>query len=139
MHEFNMRYQRLCERGNEVFVVREMPIDLFVVDQILYRHILSVVHEVYTMGEIQKVYRTRFRPLEILTTWPVHQGARLVPNFHLERVTKGRSKKICYLNEMDMCDLRGPRHYKLCGDEGHIQSRCLHRSGASASGLTPNS
>ncbi|RYR28689.1 hypothetical protein Ahy_B01g052847 [Arachis hypogaea] len=68
---------------------------------------------------LEIVYITRFRPLENLTTWFVHQGPRLVPNSHLKRVTKGRPKKSCFLNEMDMHDFRGPKHCRLCKGEGH--------------------
>ncbi|RYQ85646.1 hypothetical protein Ahy_B10g105223 [Arachis hypogaea] len=149
---------------NEIFEVQEMPSGLefainlrlrhcdcgeFQVDRILCRHVFACcanqrldwkqyVHEVYTMTEIRKVYRTQFRPLENPTTWPVYQGPRLVPNPYLRQVAKGRTKKTCFLNEMDVRDLRGPRRCRLCGGEGHSRSRCPHRGGASASGLAPN-
>ncbi|RYR58634.1 hypothetical protein Ahy_A05g024494 [Arachis hypogaea] len=149
---------------NKVFEVREMPSGLefavnlrlrhcdcveFQVDRISCHHVFACcvnqrldwkqyVHEVYTMAEIRKVYRTRFRPLENPTTWPVYQGSRLVPNPHLRRVAKGRPKKIRLWNEMDVRDLRGPRHCRLCGGEGHNRSRCPHHGGASASSSAPN-
>ncbi|XP_025665054.1 uncharacterized protein [Arachis hypogaea] len=154
----------LFDRQKEVFEVREMPSGLefavnlrlrhcdcgeFQVDRIPCRHVFACcanqrldwkqyVHEVYTMAEIRKVYRTRFRPLGNPTTWPVYQGPRLIPNPHLRRVAKGRPKKTRFLNEMDMRDLRGPRRCRLCGGEGHSRSRCPHRGGASASGSAPN-
>ncbi|XP_072087355.1 uncharacterized protein [Arachis hypogaea] len=154
----------LFDRQNEIFEVQEMPSGLefainlrlrhcdcgeFQVDRILCRHVFACcanqrldwkqyVHEVYTMTEIRKVYRTQFRPLENPTTWPVYQGPRLVPNPYLRQVAKGRTKKTCFLNEMDVRDLRGPRRCRLCGGEGHSRSRCPHRGGASASGLAPN-
>ncbi|XP_072063922.1 uncharacterized protein [Arachis hypogaea] len=155
----------IFDRQNEVFEVRKMPSGLefavnlrlrhcdcgeFQVDRILCRHVFSCcanqcldwkqyVHEVYTMGEIRKVYKTRFRPIGNPTIWPVHQGPRLVPNPHLKRVTKGHPKKTCFLNEMDICDLRGPRRCRLCGSEGHSRSRCPRHGEISASGLAPNS
>ncbi|XP_057760423.1 uncharacterized protein LOC130980798 [Arachis stenosperma] len=154
----------LFDRQNKVFEVREMPSGLefavnlrlrhcdcaeFKVDRNSCHHVFACcakqrldwkqyVHEVYTMAEIRKVYRTRFRPLENPTTWPVYLGSRLVPNPHLRRVAKGRPKKIRFWNEMDVRDLRGPRHCRLCGGEGHNRSRCPHRGGASASGSAPN-
>ncbi|RYR68857.1 hypothetical protein Ahy_A03g015346 [Arachis hypogaea] len=90
----------LFDRHNDVFEVREMP----AADRISCHHVFACcanqrldwkqyMHEVYTMAEIRKVYRTRFRPLENPTTWPVYQGPRLVPNPHLRRVAKGRPKK----------------------------------------------
>ncbi|RYR50355.1 hypothetical protein Ahy_A07g036947 [Arachis hypogaea] len=97
------------------------------------------VHEIYTIGEIQKVYKTQFRPLENPTIWPLHQGPRVVPNPHLKRVAKGRPKKIRFLNEMDIRDLRGPRRCRLCSGEGHSRSRYPRRGDASASGSAPNS
>ncbi|RYR78164.1 hypothetical protein Ahy_A01g002899 [Arachis hypogaea] len=90
------------------------------------------------MGEIRKVYRTQFRPLGNPTTWYVYQGPRLVPYPHLKRVAKCRPKKTRFLNEMDVCDLRGPTRCRLCGGEGHSRSKCLHHGGASASGSAPN-
>ncbi|RYR78752.1 hypothetical protein Ahy_A01g003610 [Arachis hypogaea] len=62
----------LFDRKNKVFEVHEMPSGVKFV--------------------IRKAYITRFRPLENLTTWCVHQGPRLVPNSHLKRVTKGCPK-----------------------------------------------
>ncbi|RYR59303.1 hypothetical protein Ahy_A05g025173 [Arachis hypogaea] len=44
-------------------------------------------------------------------TWHVNQGPRLLPNFCLKRVTKCRPKKTHLLNEIDIHDLRDPRHY----------------------------
>ncbi|RYR67524.1 hypothetical protein Ahy_A03g013930 [Arachis hypogaea] len=149
------------EYANEVFEVRDMSSDLefavnlhfwhcgcgeFQVDQIPCCHVFDCytnhhlnwkqyMHEIYTMREIQKVYRTRFRPLEN-PTWSMYQGPRLVSNSHLKRVTKDRSKKTRFLNEMDMRDVHDPR---LCGGEGHNQSRCPYRGGASSIGSTPNS
>ncbi|RYQ99097.1 hypothetical protein Ahy_B07g086962 [Arachis hypogaea] len=108
------------EKQNEVFKVQKMPSGLefvvnlhlrhcdcgeFQVDRIPCHHRLDwkqYMHEVYTMAEILKVYRTRFRPLGHLTTWPVYQGPRLVPNPHLRRVAKDRPKKTRFLNEW-MC------------------------------------
>ncbi|XP_015953801.1 uncharacterized protein LOC107478168 [Arachis duranensis] len=121
----------------------------FQVDQIPCHHVLACcvnqhldwkqyVHEVYRMEEIRKVYRTRFRLLENLTTWPMHQEPRLIPNSHLKRVTKGCPKKTRFLNEMDMCDMHGPRRCRLCGGEGHSRSRCPHRAGSNASGSALN-
>ncbi|RYQ83777.1 hypothetical protein Ahy_B10g102613 [Arachis hypogaea] len=69
----------------------------------------------------------------------MHYGPRLVPNPHLKQVIKGCPKKTCFLNEMDICDLSSPRHCRLCKGKGHSQSRCPNRSGASASGSSPNS
>ncbi|RYQ94420.1 hypothetical protein Ahy_B08g089322 [Arachis hypogaea] len=161
--EYTIR--RGVDYRNEVFEVREMPSGLefavnlrlqhcdcgeFQVDRIPCRHVFACcanqrldwkqyVHEVYTMGEIRKVYKTRFRPLGNPTTWPVHQGPRLVPNPHLKRVAKGRPKKTRFLNEMDIRDLRGPRRCRLCGGEGHSRSRCPRRGETSASGSAPNS
>ncbi|RYR65306.1 hypothetical protein Ahy_A03g011244 [Arachis hypogaea] len=161
--EYTIR--RGVDYRNEVFEVREMPSGLefavnlrlqhcgcgeFQVDRIPCRHVFACcanqhldwkqyVHEVYTMGEIRKVYKTRFRPLGNPTTWPVHQGPRLVPNPHLKRVAKGRPKKTSFLNEMDIRDLRGPRRCRLCGGEGHSRSRCPRRGETSASGSAPNS
>ncbi|RYR20685.1 hypothetical protein Ahy_B03g065898 [Arachis hypogaea] len=91
------------------------------------------------MGEIQKVYKTRFRPVGNPTTWSVHEGPRLVPNPQLKRVAKSRYKKTRFLNEMDIRDLRGPRHCRLCGGEGHSRSRCLRRGETSSSGSALNS
>ncbi|XP_029145239.1 uncharacterized protein [Arachis hypogaea] len=155
----------LFDRQNEVIEVREMPSGLefavnlclqhcgcgeFQVDRIPCRHVFACcvnqrldwkqyVHEVYTMGEIRKVYKTRFRPLGNPTTWPVHQGPRLVPNPHLKRVAKGRPKKTRFLNEMDIHDLRSPRRCRLYGGEGHSRRRCSRRGETSASGSAPNS
>ncbi|RYR16542.1 hypothetical protein Ahy_B04g073588 [Arachis hypogaea] len=79
------------------------------------------------------------RPLGNPTTWLVHQGPRLVPNPHLKRVAKGHPKKTRFLNEMDIRDLRGPRHCRLCGGEDHSRSRCPRCGETSASGSAPNS
>ncbi|RYQ96138.1 hypothetical protein Ahy_B08g091689 [Arachis hypogaea] len=127
--------QRGVDYRNEVFEVRDMPSGL----EFARLDWKQYVHKVYTMGEIQKVYKIRFRPLGNPTTWPVHQGPRLVPNPHLKRVAKGRHKKTHFLNEMDIRDLRGPRRCKLCGGVGHSRSRCPRRGDASASGSAPNS
>ncbi|RYR40158.1 hypothetical protein Ahy_A09g045842 [Arachis hypogaea] len=46
------------------------------------------VHDVYKMDQVRWVYRTRFRPLGNLTTWPTYNGPRFIPNPFLRRVTK---------------------------------------------------
>ncbi|RYR30554.1 hypothetical protein Ahy_B01g055296 [Arachis hypogaea] len=65
--------------------------DKFQVDRIPCRHVFAFcanqrldwqvyVHDVYKMDQLQKVYRTRFRPLGNPTTWPSYHGRRFVPN-----------------------------------------------------------
>ncbi|RYR20313.1 hypothetical protein Ahy_B03g065423 [Arachis hypogaea] len=133
----NLR-QRYCDCGE------------FQTDRIPCRHVFACcanqrldwqqyVHEVYRMDEIRKVYRARFKPLGNPATWPVYQGPRHIPNPHLKRVSKGRPKITRFLNEMGMRDMRGPRHCRLCGGEGHSRSRCPHRAGPSAGGSAPMS
>ncbi|XP_025611641.1 uncharacterized protein [Arachis hypogaea] len=155
----------LFDRQNEVFEVREMPSGLeyavnlrqrhcdcgeFQTYRIPCRHVFACcanqrldwqqyVHDVYRMEEIKKVYRARFKPLGNPATWPVYQGPRHIPNPHLKRVSKGRPKITRFLNEMDMRDMRGPRHCRLCGGQGHSRSRCPQRPGSSASGGAHNS
>ncbi|XP_016192063.1 uncharacterized protein LOC107632933 [Arachis ipaensis] len=145
---------------NEVFEVREMPsgleyaVDLrrqrcdcgeFQVDRIPCRHVFACcanqrldwqayVHDVYKMDQVQRVYRTRFRPLGNPTTWPAYNGPRFVPNPFLRRVTKGRPKMTCFLNDMDTRMLRHPRRCRQCGVEGHSHSRCRQSAGANADG-----
>ncbi|XP_016195870.1 uncharacterized protein LOC107636914 [Arachis ipaensis] len=203
VHEYEMRYQHLCERGeaytnwldriprhmfsklvtskshanqravgniqvsyfdrqNEVFEVRKCPsgleyaVDLrrqrcdcgeFQVDRISCRHVFACcanqrldwqlyVHDVYKMDQVRRVYRTRFRPLENPTTWPVYHGPRFVGNPFLRWVSKGRPRMTRFLNEMDTRMLRGPRQCKQCGTEGHSRSRCHHRGGPSVGATT---
>ncbi|RYR02593.1 hypothetical protein Ahy_B06g081390 [Arachis hypogaea] len=138
------------DRQNEVFEVREMAsgvefaVDLrrqrcdcgeFQVDRISCRHVFACcanqrldwqvyVHEVYKIDQVRRVYRARFRPLENPTTWPAYNGPRFVPNPYLRRVTKGRPRMTCFLNEMDTRMLRRPRICRQCGAEGHSHSRC---------------
>ncbi|RYQ90768.1 hypothetical protein Ahy_B09g096767 [Arachis hypogaea] len=84
------------------------------------------------MDQVRHVYRARFRPLGNPTTWPAYNGPRFVPNLFLRRVTKGRPRMTCFLNEMDTRIIRGPRRFRQCGTEGHSRSRCHQSRGASA-------
>ncbi|XP_072074390.1 uncharacterized protein [Arachis hypogaea] len=115
----------------------------FQVDRILCRHIYACcenrrvdwqmyVCDVYKMDQIRRVYKARFRLLENLTTWSVYYGSPFVPNSFLRRVTKGRPKMTYFLNEIDTRMLRGPRHCRQCGGEGHSCSRSRQHDGVSA-------
>ncbi|RYR57276.1 hypothetical protein Ahy_A05g022999 [Arachis hypogaea] len=117
------------------------------VDKVPCRHVFACcanqrldwqlyVHDVYKMDQIRRVYRARFRPLGNPTTWPGYNGPRFIPNPFLRRVTKGRPRMTCFLNEMDTRMLRRPRRYTLCGAEGHSRSRCRRSGGANAGGGT---
>ncbi|XP_057720335.1 uncharacterized protein LOC130934823 [Arachis stenosperma] len=150
----------LFDRRNEVFEVREMTtkkvlvVDLarrrcdcghFQVERIPCRHVIACcanqhldwqlyVHDMYKMTEVRKVYRFEFTPLGDRDTWPAYEGPTLVANPALRRTSKGRPKLIRYLNEMDSRDMRGPRICRLCGAQGHSQSRCPQRAGPSGAG-----
>ncbi|RYR35003.1 hypothetical protein Ahy_A10g050088 [Arachis hypogaea] len=126
------------DRRNEVFEVREMSnekvlvVDLaqrlcdcghFEVERLLCRHIIACctnqrldwqlyVHDVYRMTE----------------------GPTLVANPALRRTSKGRPKLTQYLNEMDSRDMCGPRICRLCGRQGHSQSRYPQCAGLSGAG-----
>ncbi|XP_025661712.1 uncharacterized protein [Arachis hypogaea] len=148
------------DRRNEVFEVRDMAngkvsvVDLarwtcdcghFQVERLPCRHVIACcanqcldwqlyVHDVYKMTEIRKVYRFEFTPLRDPETWPAYEGPTLVANPALRRMSKGRPKLTRYLNEMDSCDMRGPRVCRLCGAQGHSRSRCPQRAGPSGGG-----
>ncbi|RYR76312.1 hypothetical protein Ahy_A01g000912 [Arachis hypogaea] len=83
-------------------------------------------------------FRARFRLLGNITAWPMYHGPRFVPNPFLKRVTKGRPKMTRFLNEMDRRMLRGPRHCKKCGTEGHSRNRCRQVGGSSAGDAAHN-
>ncbi|RYR61969.1 hypothetical protein Ahy_A04g019254 [Arachis hypogaea] len=149
----------LFDRQNKIFEVREMPSGLEFAVNLCLQHcdcglsfrrikfrVAMCLPAVQTSAWIGNSMCTRFtrlkrfeRPLGNPTTWPVHHGPRLVPNFHLKRMVKGPPKKIRFFNEMDIHNLRGLRHCRLCGGEGQSRSRCPRRGNASASGSTPNS
>ncbi|RYR53852.1 hypothetical protein Ahy_A06g029096 [Arachis hypogaea] len=98
------------------------------------------VHEVYRMKELRKVYKAKFRPLKNTITWLVVGGPRMIHNLILRRVYEGRPRKrICFLNEIDMCKMCGLRRCRLCGVEGYSRSRCPHRGGSSIGGNARNS
>ncbi|XP_025703401.1 uncharacterized protein [Arachis hypogaea] len=145
------------DRRNEVFEVRQMTtgkvlvVDLtrrtcdcghFQVERIPCRHVIACcanqrldwqlyVHHVYKMTEVRKVYKFEFTPLGDPDTWPPYEGPTLVANPAQRRTSKGRPKLTRYLNEMDSCDIRGPRICRLCGAQGHSRSRCPQRVGPS--------
>ncbi|RYR52388.1 hypothetical protein Ahy_A06g027320 [Arachis hypogaea] len=75
--------------------------------------------------------RNEFTPLGDPDTWPPYEGPTLVANPAQRRTSKGRPKLTRYLNEMDSCDIRGPRICRLCGAQGHSRSRCPQRVGPS--------
>ncbi|RYR18617.1 hypothetical protein Ahy_B03g063237 [Arachis hypogaea] len=139
-----------------VFELREMPSGLEYAVNIRQRHYDCGEFQTYQIScrhvfaccanqrldwqqYVHDVYRARFKPLGNPTTWPVYQGPRHIPNPHLKRVSKGRTKITRFLNEMDMRDMCGPRRCRLCGGQGHSRSRCPHRAGSSASGGAHNS
>ncbi|RYR70937.1 hypothetical protein Ahy_A02g005241 isoform B [Arachis hypogaea] len=118
------------ERRNEMFEVERLPC----------RHVLACctnqrldwqvyVHNVYKMSEICKVYRSEFVTMGDPSTWDRYEGAKVIANWTLRRVTKGRPKSTRYLNEMDSRDIRSPRRCTICGREGHSHSRCPQRAG----------
>ncbi|RYR70934.1 hypothetical protein Ahy_A02g005241 isoform A [Arachis hypogaea] len=143
------------ERRNEMFEVREMQdgtiyiVNLaqrhcdcghFQVERLPCRHVLACctnqrldwqvyVHNVYKMSEICKVYRSEFVTMGDPSTWDRYEGAKVIANWTLRRVTKGRPKSTRYLNEMDSRDIRSPRRCTICGREGHSHSRCPQRAG----------
>ncbi|RYR47380.1 hypothetical protein Ahy_A07g033310 [Arachis hypogaea] len=117
----------LFDRQNEIFKIES-----------LVTMSLCVVRTNDLIGN-NTFMRARFKPLGNPATWPVYQGPRHIPNPHLKRVSKGRPKITCFLNEMDMRDMRGPRCYRICGGEGHSRSRCSHCAGSSAGGSAPMS
>ncbi|RYR61903.1 hypothetical protein Ahy_A04g019150 [Arachis hypogaea] len=124
------------EAMNEVFEVREMPRGMEYTIESLIAMSLHVVRTNDLIGN-NMFMRARFKPLENPATWPVYQGPRHIPNMYLKRVSKGSPKITHFLNQMDMRDMCGPRHCRLCGDEGHSESRCSHHARSSAGGSAP--
>ncbi|XP_072088021.1 uncharacterized protein [Arachis hypogaea] len=148
------------DRRNEMFEVREMQdgtiytVNLaqrhcdcgyFQVERLPCRHVLACcanqcfdwqvyVHDVYKMSEICKVYRGEFVPMGDPSTWDRYEGAKVIANWTLRRVTKGRPKSTRYLNEMDSRDMRGPRRCTTCGRDGHSRSRCPQPAGPNSAG-----
>ncbi|RYR74633.1 hypothetical protein Ahy_A02g009358 [Arachis hypogaea] len=125
VREYEVRYQRLRERGNiqvncfdrqnEVFKVRKMPSGLeYAVD--LRRHRCDC-------GEFQ------------VDQIPCRHVFACCANQRLDwqvRVTKGCRRMTRFLNEMDTQMLRRPRRCRQCGVEGHNRSRCRQSVGANA-------
>ncbi|RYR43283.1 hypothetical protein Ahy_A08g039710 [Arachis hypogaea] len=122
------------DRRNEVFEVRKMTTGNVLVVDLVRRtcdcgHFQCLdwqlyVHDVYKMTEVRKVYRFEFTPLGDPEILPAYEGPTLVTNPAPWRTSKGRPKLTRYLNEMDSCDIRGPRICRLCGAQGHSRSRC---------------
>ncbi|RYR76520.1 hypothetical protein Ahy_A01g001104 [Arachis hypogaea] len=102
-----------------------------------YTIVKGVDYDVYE-SEPQTFYAKckifEFTPLRDPETWPAYEGPTLVANPALRRMSKGRPKLTRYLNEMDSCDMRGPRVCRLCGAQGHSRSRCPQRAGPSGGG-----
>ncbi|RYR49531.1 hypothetical protein Ahy_A07g036046 [Arachis hypogaea] len=93
---------------------------------------IYVAFDVTVIDQVRRVYRTRFRPLGNPTTWLAYNRPRFVLNLYLRRITKGRPRLTCFLNQMDTRMLRRPRRCRLCGAEGHNHSRCRQSDGANA-------
>ena len=90
------------------------------------------VDDVYRMDKICKVYKQEFGVVGHESTWPPYNGPRIHPNPQLKRTEKGRPKSTRFLNEMDMREMRGPKHCGLCRGEGHSRRQCPHRNGPSS-------
>ncbi|XP_025670199.1 uncharacterized protein [Arachis hypogaea] len=145
------------DRQNEMFEVREIQdgsvytvnftqrhcdCGHFQAERLPCRHILACctnqrldwqvyVHDVYKMSKICNLYRGEFVLMGDQSTWHRYERAKVIANWTLRRVMKGRPKSTHYLNEMDSRDMRGPRRCTICGREGHSRSRCPQRAGPS--------
>ncbi|RYR39109.1 hypothetical protein Ahy_A09g044541 isoform B [Arachis hypogaea] len=62
------------------------------------------------------------------STWPKYDGPKVIANWTLRHMIKGRLKSTRYLNEMDSWDMQAPCWCTLCGREGHNRSRCRQRA-----------
>ncbi|RYR57493.1 hypothetical protein Ahy_A05g023225 [Arachis hypogaea] len=125
--QINMhRKHSVCEMPSGVeyaFDLRRQHCDCseFQVDRILCRLVYACCEN--QRIDWQVVYKARFRLLNNLTTWSVYYGSPFVPNSFLRRVTKSRPRMTCFLNEIVTRMLRGPRHCRQCGGEGHSCNR----------------
>ena len=73
--------------------------------------------DVYRMDKICKVYEQEFGVVRHESTWQPYNGLRIHPNPQLKRTEKDWLRSIRFLNEMDMTDMRGPKHCGLCQGE----------------------
>ncbi|RYR58711.1 hypothetical protein Ahy_A05g024599 [Arachis hypogaea] len=87
------------------------------------------IHDMYKMSKICKVYRCEFVLMGDPSTWTRYEGAKVIANWTLRHVTKGRLKLIHYLIEMDLRYMCGPGRCTICGREGHSHSRCPQHAG----------
>ena len=63
--------------------------------------------DVYRIDEVCKVYKKEFGIVRNESTWCQYIGPKLYLDPALKHTVKGRPKSTCFLNEMDMCEIRG--------------------------------
>ncbi|RYR49920.1 hypothetical protein Ahy_A07g036444 isoform B [Arachis hypogaea] len=99
------------DRCNKMFEVCEIQ------DGSIYNHLdwQVYLHDMYKMYEIYKVYRGEFVLMDDPSTWARYEGAKVITNWTLRCATKGQPKSTCYMNEMDLRDMRGPRWCTIYG------------------------